>query len=256
MFKKLHQGRMYEAITNQVMEAILRGDLAPNDKLPSEKELVEIFGVSRVTVREAIRSLEQMGIVDVRQGSNGGAFIREVDVDAILSQIANALKMTNLTIKQLSEVRAALEASTISLYLPSILTSSHCEALSANVEKAETFAKQKKFSKRLETNFNFHSMLVDLAGNPLLSLVHKLVVSLSLPFFENVQPSQDMFSKTFCNHRQIVEALKKHDFARSASLCSDHILEVGTLISQKSKQQAKLGQPEVSKGFNKKNLIV
>jgi DNA-binding GntR family transcriptional regulator len=51
-----------------------------------------------------------------------------------------------------------------------------------------------------------------------------------------------MFSKTFCNHRQIVEALKKSDFASAASLCADHILEVGALISQKSKQQAKLGQ--------------
>ncbi len=256
MFKKLHQGRMYEAITNQVMEAILRGDLAPSDKLPSEKELVEIFGVSRVTVREAIRSLEQMGIVEVHQGSNGGAFIREVDLDAILAQIANALRMTNLTIKQLSEVRAALEASTISRYLPPILTSSHCDALSANVEEAETFAKQKKFIKRLETNFNFHSMLVDLAGNPLLSLMHKLVVSLSLPFFENVQPSQEMFSKTFGNHREIVEALKKSDYAHAASLCADHILEVGARISEKSKQQAKLGQPETLNNFSKKNLVL
>jgi GntR family transcriptional regulator, transcriptional repressor for pyruvate dehydrogenase complex len=242
MFKKLHQGRMYEAITSQVMEAILRGDLTPNDKLPSEKELVEIFGVSRVTVREAIRSLEQMGIVEVRQGSNGGAFIREVDMDAILAQIANALRMTNLTIKQLSEVRAALESSTIFLYLPKVVTSSHCEALLANIEKAETFARKNNFSKRLETNFNFHSMLINLAENPLLSLMHKLVVDLSLPLFENVQPSQEMFSKTFGNHREIVEALKQSDFAHAASVCANHILDVGTRISQKSKQQAKLGQ--------------
>jgi GntR family transcriptional regulator, transcriptional repressor for pyruvate dehydrogenase complex len=244
VFKKLNQGRMYEAVTNQVMEAVLRGDLTPNDKLPSEKELVEIFGVSRVTVREAIRSLEQMGIVEVRQGANGGAFIKEVDMDAVLAQIANALRMTNLTIKQLSEVRAALEASTIFRYLPRILDKSHCDALMDNVEKAEAYERQNNFSKRLETNFNFHTILVDLAGNPLLSLMHKLVIDLSLPFFENVRPSQEMFSKTFGYHREIVKVLMEADFERAASMCADHILEVAARISEKSKQQAKLGRSE------------
>jgi DNA-binding GntR family transcriptional regulator len=81
--------------------------------------------------------------------------------------------------------------------------------------------------------------------------MHKLIVDLSLPFFENVQPSQEMFSKTFGNHREIVEALKKSDFARAASMCADHILEVADRISEKSKQQAKLVQPGTIKNFNK-----
>jgi GntR family transcriptional regulator, transcriptional repressor for pyruvate dehydrogenase complex len=246
MFKKLHQGRMYEAITNQVMEAILRGDLAPNDKLPSEKELVEIFGVSRVTVREAIRSLEYMGIVEVRQGSNGGAFIKKVDLDAVLAQIANALRMTNLTIRHLSEVRAALELSAVSRYLPSVFTDEQQVDLMANVELGETYAMQGNHSKRLQANFHFHSMLVDLAGNPLLSLMHKLVVDLSLPFFENVQPSPEMFSKTFDHHREIVDALRARDFGRAASLCADHILDVAAKISEKSKQQSKLRPSDIS----------
>ena len=61
MFQKIDQGRIYERIVDQILQSILSDELKPNDKLPSEKELGKIFGVSRGTIREAIRSLGLMG---------------------------------------------------------------------------------------------------------------------------------------------------------------------------------------------------
>ncbi len=91
MFKKIKQNRMFEVIVDQVFEAMLRGDLKPNDKLPSEKELGQIFGVSRVTVREAIRSLEQFGAIEVRQGSMGGADSDAAASHPVLHPISSGL---------------------------------------------------------------------------------------------------------------------------------------------------------------------
>ena len=75
-----------------MLVAIFTGNLTPNDKLLPEKELQQIFGVSRVTVLVAIQSLEQFGVIEVRQGSHGGSFVKKVDLDAVLSQKKTPLK--------------------------------------------------------------------------------------------------------------------------------------------------------------------
>ena len=163
MFKRLKHKRIYEEIADQVMEAIARGDLRPRDKLPSEKELVDIFGVSRVTVREAIRSLEHSGVIEVRQGSTGGAYIREFDSDVAVEQIENTLMMSNLTIQELSEARAAIEAILIERFIADKINETEIAKLKENVALAEKYFREKKNDMRLCENFKFHGLIVDLA---------------------------------------------------------------------------------------------
>lgn len=242
MFRKLKQKRMYEEIASQVMEAIVRGDLGPNDKLPPEKELVEIFGVSRVTVREAIRSLEQSGVIEVRQGSTGGAYIKEPDINEVVDQIENALRMSNLTIQQLSEARAAIEGIVISKFISSKIADDDIARMRANMELAEQYYRAEKHDRRLSANFEFHRIIVELAENPVLSMTHKLVVGLSIPFFEIAQPSILMFKTTMKEHLGIINLLEKRDFRRASDLCMKHILEVGGKMAEKSKMQSVFGR--------------
>jgi len=238
MFKRLKHKRIYEEIADQVMEAIARGDLRPRDKLPSEKELVDIFGVSRVTVREAIRSLEHSGVIEVRQGSTGGAYIREFDSDVAVEQIENTLMMSNLTIQELSEARAAIEAILIERFIADKINETEIAKLKDNVALAEKYFREEKNDRRLCENFKFHGLIVDLAENPVMSMTHRIVVRLSLPFFENVQPSTAMFNETMKQHREIVTLLEAEDYSGASQVCMHHILEVGKRIAEKSKMQS------------------
>ena len=79
MFSSVRTPRVYEHIVAQIERAIFEGRLQQGDKLPAERQLVREFGASRVAVREALRALEHRGLVEVRQGSAGGYFIREMD---------------------------------------------------------------------------------------------------------------------------------------------------------------------------------
>ena len=196
MFQKIKQNRIYENISNQIFQSILRGELKPKDKLPSENELTGIFGVSRVTVREAIRSLEQLGVVEVRQGIFGGAYIKEMDFDKIVEQIGNSLRMINVTFRQLADVRAALEEIVLSRFLPQKITHQDIIRLQDRIQSAEESFKARQPKKRLQDNFEFHSMLVKLSGNPMIILMHRLVVDLSIVFFENVKASASMAEET------------------------------------------------------------
>jgi GntR family transcriptional regulator, transcriptional repressor for pyruvate dehydrogenase complex len=240
MFKKIKQNRMYENIVNQVLEAIFRGDLQPDDKLPSEKELGEIFGVSRVTVREAVRSLEQFGVIGVRQGSLGGAYVRKMDLNAVVSQIGNALKMTNVTFPHLAKARASLEREILSELIPSKITQEDCDRLARNIDRAEAHFLENESSKRLRTNFGFHTMLAEITENPIIILMHKVIVDLSVSFFENVEASKPMVKKTLGQHRQIVELLRQKKFEEAGNFCFQHIEGVSATIVEKSKKQSLL----------------
>ena len=153
MFKKITENRRYQKIADQILEAIFRGDLKPKDKLPSEHELASIFGVSRITVREAIRYLEQFGFLEVRQGSMGGAYIKGVDLNDMAVQMGNVLKVGNITFPHLAEARAYLEGMILANLVPTESVSKWIKKLEENVEISEKHYKAKRNRKRIAANF-------------------------------------------------------------------------------------------------------
>ena len=83
MFQRVRVGKVSEEVVKQVQEAIFGGLLEPGDRLPPERELAEQFGLSRMSVRLALHTLESSGLVEIRVGSSGGAFIREPNFDPL-----------------------------------------------------------------------------------------------------------------------------------------------------------------------------
>jgi len=243
MFKKIKQNRMFEEIVNQVFESMLRGDLKPNDKLPSEKELGQIFGVSRVTVREAIRSLEQFGAIEVRQGSMGGAYLKEMDIDAVVQQTVNAFRMTNITFQHLTEARSVLEETILGKLISSNNHDGNFKKLDESIVEAKKHFKNHKNRDRLRANFRFHSIIAEMTKNPIIIFMHKLIVDFSFYFFENVEPSISMIEKTFIDHEKIVELLKQGEFENASNVCSTHIKDVSAQIMEKSKKQSLISTP-------------
>src|SRR3972149_1077959 len=109
MFNSVKSNKISEHIIEQVRKAILDGRLKPGDKLPSERELIENFKVSKVTLREALRSLEVLGFLEIRKGVSGGPFVTEVDMKKARDSFINFLHFKNLSLTNLSEVRLILE---------------------------------------------------------------------------------------------------------------------------------------------------
>jgi DNA-binding FadR family transcriptional regulator len=240
MFKKLDQNQMYEKIANDIMEAIFRGDLKPGDKLQSENELSKTFGVSRVTIREALLSLKQLGVIQVRQGAKGGAYVKKMVIDDVAAQMGKILQMTHITIEQLSEVRSALESIIVTRLIPSSDNQDCIKRMEDTILEAEIHLKQGNAEKRLQSNIQFHSILSEMTKNSLIILMHKIVLNMLHDFFKHVTASESMASQTIQTHRQIVMALKNNDFKRANELCVEHIYGIDKLITDKSKEQSLL----------------
>jgi GntR family transcriptional repressor for pyruvate dehydrogenase complex len=101
MFKEAKQNRVFEDVIFQVQEAVLSGRLKAGERLPSERQLREVFGVSRGTLREALRALEQKGLVCIKTGVGGGAFICEMDTQQITESLDLLLRYQKISLKEL-----------------------------------------------------------------------------------------------------------------------------------------------------------
>jgi len=111
MKQSLRGPALYTAVRDYIKQYILENDLKPGDPLPPEGQLVEDLGVGRSSVREAVKSLQSVGIVDVRQGD--GLYVRELNFDPMLEAFIFGMKFDPNTLVELLQIRTWLEVSVI-----------------------------------------------------------------------------------------------------------------------------------------------
>jgi len=111
MRKDTTNGRVSETITRRIRKAITEGRLAPGEKLPAEREMAQRLRASRVSVREAYRSLAEAGLVSIRRGAEGGAFIADFDPVPVSRSVTFLLRLGRTSQDELTEARALLEPS-------------------------------------------------------------------------------------------------------------------------------------------------
>src|SRR5713101_3045073 len=105
-FEVIRRNKVYEEVARQIERLILK-KLRPGDKLPSERELAELLGVSRSSVRDAIRSLELVGLVEPRQGE--GTVVRAVSAESLINPLTTMLVRKRELVGELVDVRRMIE---------------------------------------------------------------------------------------------------------------------------------------------------
>ena len=108
-FRPVRPTRASSEVVTQIREAILSGRFRPGDRLPTERELAQQFGVSRVTVRDALRALEAGGLIRVKVGGQGGPYVAEPDISQLSDSLGAHLQLRGSTFRELAEARLALE---------------------------------------------------------------------------------------------------------------------------------------------------
>ncbi len=150
------------AIVDRLKDFILREKLRPGDKLPTEGVLSERLQVSRSAVREAMRGLEALGMVEARQGS--GRVVREFNFDAIMDSLSYGMVFNDHTVFQVTEVRKALDAFFVEQVVARA-TEADLADLDALVTEIEAKVKAGKLYE--DEDFRFHKRFFEIAGNPL-----------------------------------------------------------------------------------------
>jgi len=248
MFKSVKSDKVSEHITEQVRKAIFEGSLKPGDKLPPEKKLIETFHVSKATLREALRSLEVLGFLEIRKGVSGGAFVTEIDMKKARDSFTNFLLFKNLSLSNLSEVRLILE--------PYVAEKA---ALSINEEGLETLKKLNKECEYIlkhdipiesrKNEIEYHRIIGSVSGNPILMFILDFVENLLIDTKEILQPSKEFSQKVLNAHKRIYKALSERDPKKAREEMIKHVREVAKdlMALQKKRGIEKIDLQRVSK---------
>lgn len=203
-FKAIRSPRAFEEIATQIRTELANGHLKVGSRLPSERALSEQFGVSRNTLREALRSLEHAGLIRLQKGATGGAFISGRSGQAIATGLMDMYHLGAIVPAQLTEARIWLE-SVIVREACARAKAADIAMLNENVEATEEALRQDDFPMRAEKNLEFHRILARITGNPIMVIVMNGIIDVLAEFvrkignYENayVLPSRRRFMKHF-----------------------------------------------------------
>jgi GntR family transcriptional repressor for pyruvate dehydrogenase complex len=226
-----------ELIANYVRRQIVRGDLKTGDSLPSETVLMEMFGVSRPTLREAYRILESESLISVRRGAHGGAQVVSPDIAVAARYVGLLLQISGTTIADVYEARTVIEPAAAGLLaarrsqqdLDDLNTC--IEQLTGLVESDEHFKDADSWSRATQ---RFHDLVLERAGNRTLAVqagVLREVVAMHLSTvvmrtFDRPD-TQDRFRKLVRSYRKLVLLVEARDVAGAERHWRTHMEAAG-----------------------------
>lgn len=191
-FHRVKGARVSDEIASQIREHIAAGKLQIGSQLPSERALAEQFGASRNTLREALRSLEQAGLLRLQTGVRGGAIIQNGGSDAIGSNLMDMYHLGGIQPHHLTQARIMYESAIIKVACENA-TPKDIAALEENINTAEKARKSGNFKDRIELHLEFHRMLARIAGNPITMAVMNGVLDIMAKFIASIEPYDNSF---------------------------------------------------------------
>jgi len=225
IFDTVKSNRISENIVHQIRGAILRGELKIGDRLPSEKDLAMKFGVSKSSLREAYRVLEAYGLLEIKQGMSGGAFVREVDLKTIKDGLVNYFFFQNPSIREYTQIRTFLEPEVVKICALKI-TDNDIDYLKNNISEMEKEVDGEKFMSDLDCAF--HKKIVDITENTVISLIVESVQTALINVKRMLQMNHAFLMMVCDGHKKIVGALSERDPDKASKEMLRHIIEVET----------------------------
>lgn len=228
LFVPYRARRAFQEIADEIKKAILEKRFGFGDRLPSERSLAEQFRVGRLTIREALRTLETAGFVRVKKGSGGGAFVGPDDPQAVAGIIIDNLLLEGLTSQQITEARTAIECAVVR----SAIEHGSAEDLKRVAEDVEESKKilgpdhgEEVFSRMIR----FHILLAEASHNLAFVMFVRAVMEWGRRKRAHWAPSEDEQLYSYRSHKKILESIKKKDVDTAQRLMKDHIEYMGRL---------------------------
>lgn len=232
MFAPVTIARASSSISDQIRTAIVSGKLMKGERLPPERELAEQFRVSRVTVRDALRALEAMGLIEVRVGARGGAFVTAPTGSVVGQTMSDMMMMRVLSPEDIVEARLVVELGTVTL-AAARATEEKLVPLRDLDERARKALAAKTYTREL--SWDFHALLALLAENVALEgLAQSFRSSLSLHPLRAREGAR-AHERTVEEHGRILAAIEKRDAATARRELAAHLLR-GTGLEERESE--------------------
>jgi GntR family transcriptional repressor for pyruvate dehydrogenase complex len=226
-FEVIRRNKVYEEVAKQIERLILK-KLKPGDKLPSERELAEMLQVSRSSIRDAIRGLELMGLVEPRQGA--GTIVRELSAESVVNPFANSLKHQRDQISELLDFRKMLE--------PPLAARAATHATDDEIAEMEEILHRQENKMALgeaavAEDTEFHYSIALASGNTVVLKVLDVVMDLLRDTRERSLQVEGRAQRSLAGHRRILAAIKRRDAESAKAAMRRHVEDVEEIVLEK-----------------------
>jgi GntR family transcriptional regulator, transcriptional repressor for pyruvate dehydrogenase complex len=226
-FEVVRRNRVYEEVAKQIERLILK-KLQPGDKLPSERELAEMLRVSRGSIRDAIRGLELLGLVEPRQGT--GTIVREISADSVVNPFANALKRRKELVSELLDFRKMLE--------PPLAARAANHASPEEVAEMEEILRRQEEKQRqgdaaVAEDTEFHYSVALASDNSVVLKVIDILMDLLRDTRARSLQVEGRPQKSLSGHRRVLAAIKRHDGEAAKAAMRRHLEDVEEIVLNK-----------------------
>jgi GntR family transcriptional regulator, transcriptional repressor for pyruvate dehydrogenase complex len=224
----VRKNRRYEQVAEQIQQLIARGVLKPGDRLPAERELATKFGVGRGSIRDAIRTLEIMGVVEPRHGH--GTVVRELSADSLVVPLASVLSQKRELVAELLDVRRMIE--------PGLAARAAENATEQEIEHMEEILERQREKMRrgeptIEEDSEFHYAIAVAARNTVVLRVLDVLMDLLRESRTRSLQVPGRLERSFAGHRRVLRAIKRRDAAAAQATVRQHLKEIEEIVMQK-----------------------
>lgn len=220
--KQLGALSLPDRLSVQLEKLIIDGEIEAGSKLPAERELAEVLGVSRVSIRQALRELEVRGMVDRAPGRGTTVLSPIAAAHETGSSIATAISVADRDIASIMELRAIIE--------PPIAAITAERATSRDVAQLQDLVDQMSLNvpvaRYVELDVSFHQSIANYSHNPLLSVLAEQIAGMIAPSRNASLQTKQRRRNSTAQHQKILDAIASHDPAAARREAANHLQSI------------------------------
>lgn len=234
-FQKAKKNRIFQDVVEQIQEAILQGKLNPGDLLPPERELRETFNVSRGTLREAFRVLEQKGLIEIRLGTGGGACVRAAGTDQLTETLALMIRSGTLPVVDIGEFREGMEGK-IAVLASIRATEKDIKEIEKLLKNALEMAQRGEagWQDFLHADEAIHKEIARIGRNALYQYLMQVVHDNIWQYYDRfLDFSESRMAENSEDLKNIVNAIREHRAEEAGRIAEEHVKKFNALMREK-----------------------
>lgn len=226
IFSRVQAERVSHLVEEQLKEAIIKHHYRAGDKLPPERELADMFGASRSSIREAIRSLERSGFVVVKKGVQGGAFVlQKGDSTPMVNYLRDMMRLRQVSLDEIVQARLIIE--------PEVAAAAAQKATPADIELLEEITRDqlRGFDSenpvmQFDRNPRFHRIIAEITGNQVFIIIMQILMEIHAFRMNQFKLDEKTIQEITHQHDGIIEAIKRKDKEMAFEEMKNHVLAV------------------------------
>jgi DNA-binding FadR family transcriptional regulator len=235
MFQTAKSTKIFENVVDQIQEAILEGRLKAGQTLPSERELKEIFNVSRGSLREALRVLENKGLIEIRLGVGGGSVVRAVDEGRISESLALLIRSQKVSLNHLAQFREDVEG-IVAAHAAENRTPADIRHLNQLIERARECVDggRKMRDQFIEADRQIHLSLARITQNPIYIFVLQSIHDNIHQYYDRfLSMEQKELAENYRDLCDMVRAVKDRDSDSARQVAQNHVERFNLYMKQR-----------------------